>query len=131
MEAKNYRAIFKKSVIINSISDFVLPFSIELKRAVACVPSILILFVLKKYLLNFIPIFQNQTVNLVYFAAGVYYLSLLFSDEYEFMDTKNIYKFIFDYFKYFFTFRASKKIVTDNEIVQNLDSKIKFTSCKL
>lgn len=131
MEAKNYRAIFKKSVIINSISDFVLPFSIELKRAVACIPAIMILYVLKRYVLGFIPIFQNQTVNLVYFAGGVYYLSLLFSDEYEFMDTKNIYRFIYDYLKYFFTFRASKKIVTNNEIVQNLDDRIKFTSCKI
>lgn len=131
MEPKNYREIFKKSVIINSISDYTLPFSVELKRVVACVPSLIILYSLKKYALDYIPIFQNQTVSVIYFAGGMYYLSLFFSEEYEFMDTKNIYKFIYDFGKYFFTFRASGKIVTNNEIVVNLDEKIKFTACKI
>lgn len=132
MEPINYRTIFKKPIIINSIADFILPFSIELKRALLVIPTALFLYFIHRYCLQILlPFMANMTLTFIYYGVGCYFISGWLSDEYTIFDNKNLLFFLKSYFTYFITLRVGKRVLTNNEVVKNLSPSIKFSKAKL
>ncbi|MGM0241255.1 TcpE family conjugal transfer membrane protein [Enterococcus sp. AZ103] len=132
MPPLNYRTIFKKPIIINSIADFILPFSIELKRALLAVPALLLLWVLNRFVLNYVfPLIHNMTISFIYYGVGVYYLSGWFADEYTVFDNKNLMMFLKNYIKYFTKIKVGNRVLTDNQIITNLEPNIRFSKAKI
>lgn len=128
----NYRTIFKKPIIINSVADIILPFSIELRRALLMIPTAVLLVVLDKALLQFIfPLIHHTTVTFLYYGVGIYFISGWLSDEYDLFDNKNLLFFLINYLKYVIHIQAGKRVVTNNAIVQELSNSIRFSKAKL
>jgi hypothetical protein len=127
----NYRSIFNKPIIINSIAEFILPFSLELKRCVMMIPSAGFLYGIYKFFQLVTPFQFNSSFVMIYFFAGTYLISDFLSEEYDFLDNKNLLYFIYNYLKYFFKIQVGKRTLTNNEIMKDLYPEIRFSSAKL
>lgn len=127
----NYRSIFNKPIIINSIAEFILPFSLELKRCVMMIPSVAFLYGIGKFFQLVTPFQLNSSITMIYYVVGTYFISDFLSEEYDFLDNKNLLYFIYNYLKYFFKIRVGKRTLTNNEIMKDLYSEIRFSSVKL
>jgi|SRR5699024_6783332 len=124
----NYRRALREPKKIRQITDrYYLPFTIELIPALNFVLFLILTFFIGYIIRSFNPSAFSRTWFI--FLIGVPMLLTWLVTKIK-PEGKNIYIFIYDYFKYLFVIKLPKKKFCDGEEVEWMnDNKITFTEC--
>lgn len=127
----NFRKIFKKPIVISSIADLMLPFTIELRKIVLVVPTIILLYLVKNYVLFWFPLIQTSTITVLYYVVSLWAITTYVTNEHSTFDNKNVFVWCYDYLKYFLTIRLNRIVYTEDQPQNHLSKTIRFSTCKL
>jgi len=124
----NYRRALREPKKIRQITEtYYLPFSIELIPALNFVLFLILTFLIGYIIRSFYPSAFSKTWFIFLICVPLFFTWLVTKIKPE---GKNIYIFIYDYFKYLFGIKLPKKKFCDGEEVEWMnDKKITFTEC--
>lgn len=124
----NYRNIFKKPIVIHRLERWTLPTPLQLNRLLIGIPLAVVFWIVKTLLLDtvFGALSEHLAVTFLYYGAGLYYTSNFLTQEHDFFDAKNIFVFIKDYWRYYFTIRSKQKKFSNDQEVKGLEEATKF-----
>lgn len=129
MEKKtNYRRIFKKPVVLYSIGEFRLPFGLPLKKTLIGFVALAVAFLLKLLIFSHMMpfIFAIKPLHALYYIIIVLVSANFFANDYAWADSKTVYRFLIDYFKYLLEIKLPKKIFYKDKMANEIQEKVRI-----